>query len=72
MRKISILFLAAAFAWSCSGGAGNVFVEAQDPVGASEIDNALWDASEEGLQAMWVSSDFAYSRSAYPLGDSPD
>ena len=73
MRNNFILCIfAAALLCSCAGNRGDVFVEAADPVEAGQIDSTLWDAAPEGLQAMWVSSDFAYSRSAYPVADSPD
>ena len=73
MRNQSIIYIfAAALALSCAGNGGDVFVEAADPVEVRQIDSTLWDAAPDGLQAMWVSSDYAYSRSAYPVTDSPD
>ena len=72
MKQIPILFFVAALALSCAGNGGDVFVEAADPVEVRQIDSTLWNAAPDGLQAMWVSSDYAYSRSAYPVTDSPD
>lgn len=72
MKKFLLYFGVAAFVWSCSGSSEPVFVEPEDPSALSEAESALWDAADDGLNAMWVSSDFAYSRSVIPVTDSPD
>lgn len=66
MRRIIAIVATASAICACCNAPESALVEAEDPVALSDQETGRWNTVASGLNAAWVSTDKAYSRSLVP------